>query len=275
MAKYVIEIEDVPFGRNDDPVIPHGMDELYRARGFKSLVFDQNGLDKLTLYTEPDEIKNNKVNLCTSCELYKEHFPECGDVNVLFGDGVGNDNICCCNKYEPYTEPDEDESYGVNRYKAIGLAFLKWLGNDVGDKLKSADDVYQFLDKNCYNKDAVEQEVWEFAGEFYNADREVKTLFDCDLDDICKKYTYSEAKAKYESWRKQNDEIRVGDEVEYECGGDIVRFVVTGFCGETAFGVKYQCDYDDVGEFCDIEDLRKTGRHFYEIEELLKKMKEE
>ena len=54
MAKYVIEIEDVPFGRNDDPVIPHGMDELYRAKGFKSLVFDQNGLDKLTPYTEPD-----------------------------------------------------------------------------------------------------------------------------------------------------------------------------------------------------------------------------
>lgn len=52
--KYVIEIEDVPFGRNDDPVIPHGMDELYRAKGFKSLVFDQNGLDKLTPYTEPD-----------------------------------------------------------------------------------------------------------------------------------------------------------------------------------------------------------------------------
>ena len=64
---------------------------------------------------------------------------------------------------EPYTEPDEDESYGVSRYKAIGLAFLKWLGNDAGDKLKSADDVYQFLDKNCCNKDAVEDEVWKFV----------------------------------------------------------------------------------------------------------------
>ncbi|MBP5281069.1 MAG: hypothetical protein J6Z22_01070, partial [Lachnospiraceae bacterium] len=45
--KYIIEIEDEPFGRNDDPVIPHGMDELYRAKGFNSLVFDKNGLDKL------------------------------------------------------------------------------------------------------------------------------------------------------------------------------------------------------------------------------------
>lgn len=46
--KYIIEIEEEPFGRNDDPVIPHGMDELYRAKGFNSLVFDQFGLDKLT-----------------------------------------------------------------------------------------------------------------------------------------------------------------------------------------------------------------------------------
>lgn len=52
--KYIIEIENEPFGRNDDPVIPHGMDELYRAKGFKSLVFDKNGLNKLTPYTEPD-----------------------------------------------------------------------------------------------------------------------------------------------------------------------------------------------------------------------------
>lgn len=53
--KYIIEIENEPFGRNDDPFFPHGMDELYRAKGFKSLVFDKNGLDKLIPYTEPDE----------------------------------------------------------------------------------------------------------------------------------------------------------------------------------------------------------------------------
>lgn len=60
--KYIIEIENEPFGRNDDPVIPHGMDELYRAKGFKSLVFDKNGLNKLTPYTEPDrEIIEDEV----------------------------------------------------------------------------------------------------------------------------------------------------------------------------------------------------------------------
>ena len=33
-------------------------------------------------------------------------------------------------------------------------------------------------------------------------------------------------------------------------------------------------DYDDIGEYCDIDMLTKTGRHFDEVEELLKKMGE-
>ena len=43
-------------------------------------------------------IENNKVNLCDSC---RKTFPDCGAVEVLFGDGTGEDNICCCRKYTP------------------------------------------------------------------------------------------------------------------------------------------------------------------------------
>ena len=46
--KYIIELEDEPFGRNDDPDYPHGMDLLWRVKGFNSIVFDENGLSKLT-----------------------------------------------------------------------------------------------------------------------------------------------------------------------------------------------------------------------------------
>ena len=42
--KYIIEFEDKPFGNG-----------LYKAKGFNSLVFDQNGLDRLTPFEE--EIK--------------------------------------------------------------------------------------------------------------------------------------------------------------------------------------------------------------------------
>ena len=45
--KYIIELEDKPF-RNGNG------DFLYRVKGFNSLVFDMNGVGKLTPYTEPD-----------------------------------------------------------------------------------------------------------------------------------------------------------------------------------------------------------------------------
>lgn len=44
MAKYIIEIEDEPLTRQS---ALYGEDAVYRAHGFKSLVFDRNGLDKL------------------------------------------------------------------------------------------------------------------------------------------------------------------------------------------------------------------------------------
>ena len=44
MSKYIIEIEDEPFNRQ---LCLNGEEALYRAKGFKSLVFDKNGLEKL------------------------------------------------------------------------------------------------------------------------------------------------------------------------------------------------------------------------------------
>ena len=54
-------------------------------------------------------VKNNYVHLCNSC---CKSYPECSDDDdehaIEFGDGVGDDNICCCNKYEPLMEHDYD-----------------------------------------------------------------------------------------------------------------------------------------------------------------------
>ena len=54
--KYIIEIEEEPFIRKS---VLHGEETLYRAKGFKSLVFDQVGLDKLTPIDENDEVKED------------------------------------------------------------------------------------------------------------------------------------------------------------------------------------------------------------------------
>lgn len=184
--KYIIEIENEPFGRNDDPFFPHGMDELYRAKGFKSLVFDQNGLNKLTPYTEPD------------CKAI------------------------------------EDEVWRIARLISL----------EADDGGLNPTELYR-----CFGNSSIQ--------------------------DVMKTYSYQEAKAKYEAWKKEKDEIRVGDEVEYFCGGNI-RFVVCGIDNGVAYGFKYQTDFEDldIGEYCKIDELKKTGRHFPEVAELLKKMED-
>lgn len=165
--KYIIEIENEPFGRNDDPFFPHGMDELYRAKGFKSLVFDQDGLDKLMPYTEP------------------------------------------------------------------------------------------------YRQD-IEDEVWDFSMKTDFA--WISEVGDKPLGD----YSYQEAKAKYDAWRAERDEVRVGDEVKQKTV--LWTGVVVGFdeVGDLII-------MDRSGKSCDgykAKYFKKTGRHFDEVEELLKKMGE-
>lgn len=51
--KYVIELEDKAFSQSEAPLTEDEI--LYRVKGFRSLVFDKNGLDKLTPLK--DEIK--------------------------------------------------------------------------------------------------------------------------------------------------------------------------------------------------------------------------
>lgn len=222
MAKYVIEIPDEVKWIQYIQQTRHGTQNLKVES-----VYD------LTPYTEPDEIKNNKVNLCTSCELYKEHFPECGDVNVLFGDGVVNDNICCCSGYVAKNE----------------------------DKIRRK----------------VEQEVWEFA-------RNLLNYTDVDWDAIERmllidKCTYQDAKAKYEAWLKQKDEIHVGDEVYHKELPELKIYVTdmddNSFGGFALCKMGNFCDYGDRFSECDVHQYKPTGRMLPNIVQLLNKMQEE
>ena len=55
-------------------------------------------IEALKEQTTPTIKLNNQIHLCDSC---KYNYPNCPSENedVLFGNGVGNDNICCCAKY--------------------------------------------------------------------------------------------------------------------------------------------------------------------------------
>lgn len=54
------------------------------------------------------EIENNKVNLCDSC---LHEFATCasGSNDTFFGDGKGNDNVCCCSCYKPLQSKQKQE----------------------------------------------------------------------------------------------------------------------------------------------------------------------
>ena len=54
----------------------------------------------------PSAQPDNQINLCDSCDYL---YPECPSEkdDVIFGNGIGNDNICACNKYKPFAQPEQ------------------------------------------------------------------------------------------------------------------------------------------------------------------------
>jgi len=47
---------------------------------------------------------DNQVHLCDSCSYT---YPECPSeyTDMIFGNGIGNDNVCACSKYIPSAQP--------------------------------------------------------------------------------------------------------------------------------------------------------------------------
>lgn len=174
--KYIIELEDEPMIANS---FNQEVDELWKAKGFNSLVFDKYGLYKLTPYTELD-------------------------------------------------------------------------------------------------RKAIEDEVWEFASMLMNMHPDVAGDIYWSMNGgkgigVAAEMTYQEAKAKYETWKKEKEEIHVGDEVE---DNDGTRGIVFDIIGTDLLGVCWE--EERVSHFFWPKSYcRKTGRHFDEVDELLKKMRGE
>ena len=128
------------------------------------------------------------------------------------------------------------------------------------------------------DRKAIEDEVWSLAREIaYEMSLQecidTGMLHDDDIYDsasgVLEKLTYQEAKAKYKAWKDRKDEIRVGDEVIYHGN----KYVVVYVGADEAYHIVdrnwirtvVQGDYQ----------IFKTGRHFPEVAELLKKMRGE
>ena len=122
------------------------------------------------------------------------------------------------------------------------------------------------------DRKAIEDEVWEFARKIIStSENEMSEMWGCatNFGEVMHNTTYSEAKAKYEKWRKQRDEIHVGDEVIYNSR---TRAVVLKPENEERYGTIFTSEFSTIA--VSHNELEKTGRHFDEVEELLEKMKE-
>lgn len=137
----------------------------------------------------------------------------------------------------------------------------------------SKEDIKPYTEPNRNAIEDAQEEAWEFAKQvtIMTPDDKCELWGTSKYNTINLGYSYAEAKAKYEEWQKQNEEIKVGDEVKENTGlwtGVVVGFdkfddlVIMDSSGNSCCG--YKTKY-----------FRKTGRHFDEVEALLKKMRDE
>lgn len=120
------------------------------------------------------------------------------------------------------------------------------------------------------NRETIENEVWDFATSCIDMDGiDFYRCFEHDSVFYLTEYTYSEAKSKYDEWKRKKDEIRVGDEIDID--GEITVVTMVNKHGEIL-----SVDCDGMTYYYHVESqlkrAKKTGRHFYEVEDLLKKM---
>ena len=117
----------------------------------------------------------------------------------------------------------------------------------------------------------IEDEVWEFLDFLFTgmSPEERYECFDKVFSHmIVSTMSYREAKAKYEAWLKQKDEIYVGDEVETESGNKAC-VLYENPDGTQMFVFKV----DGTAAWWSKCAIHKTGKNHPEVAELLEKMR--
>lgn len=127
-----------------------------------------------------------------------------------------------------------------------------------------------------------QNDAWEFVRKMISkSGNEVSEMWGCatNFGEVMRNTTYSEAKAKYEAWKKEKEEIHIGDEVQYSLAGYEYTFIVFGKENDTLYGMRTdKVDMDDIceiWEYCYKSDstLVKTGRHFDEVSNLMERIR--
>ena len=124
------------------------------------------------------------------------------------------------------------------------------------------------------DRKAIEDEVWELAdymGRMSLTERDLCFGFPLPQE-VTTNLTYQEAKSLFEKWMENENEIHVGDEIYSD--GDYEKAVVMEIPGDGSVSV-YTKNGHIEHWWNKMHNLKKTGRHFHEVAELLEKMRGE
>lgn len=113
--------------------------------------------------------------------------------------------------------------------------------------------------------------AWDVARKIFSMDGEVREtlLHNCFFKDIIENISASEAIEKVRQYEQEQEEFKVGDEVNGKGGKGIITRISDN-------GDHFNVMWENGSTGCYMkEDFKKTGRHFSEIAEILKKMQEE
>ena len=160
--KYIIEIEDEPFVRKS---ALYGEEAVYRAKGFKSLVFDKVGLEKLTPMSDDiavdylncsgwfrehenkisdedfDDIWENSQD-CTWDFIRELSKCDINELRKIYGEGINDigDIVCA------YTFHDAEEKYYAE-HKMVGDEVMwdgaNWIITHIDEDDNCADAIRQ------------------------------------------------------------------------------------------------------------------------------------
>lgn len=218
--KYIIEIEDVPFSKVSFADTGAQNINLYRARGFNALVFDQSGLDKLTpldkaLSSELGEAYHKGLEEGKKQTKVQAHLDVCHDI----------ERVARCN-YQ-----------------------------------KGLDDAWECARRLVLETSLNEAEHMGFIAKEESAE-------------ILRDYTVTAAMKAVELYdEKPKAKIKVGDEVA-PINALSRPFVVVSVRDNVIHGFDLNGGCTSRGYFLHETHLKKTGRHFPQVAELLKAMKE-
>ena len=123
------------------------------------------------------------------------------------------------------------------------------------------------------DRKAIEDEVWSMVKDIaLNMTRDdYRAYFGVnDAESIFKLCGCLEAIDKYEAWKKQKNEILVGDEITLVDDDVIAVMLDCAGCESIYVMTENGC----VERWKGLDGVKKTGRHFPEVAELLEKMRE-